>query len=44
MSLTREKTQRIMRGMSMLLEFNELEVVKQKFPDTEWKIVARRFF
>jgi len=43
MSTAQENTRQIMRGMSIFLEFNELEGTKQKFPETEWKVIARRF-
>ena len=43
MSAIQEDTRRIIRGMGIVLDFHELEGVKQKFPDTEWKVVARRF-
>ena len=43
MQLAQENTQRIMRGMRLFLKFNELDCLKQKFPESEWKVIARRF-
>ena len=43
MKSMQEGTRRIMRGMNLFLGFSELNVAKQKFPETEWKGIARRF-